>query len=279
MSESGRDLTGMNEVITRAEAMSRGLDRYFTGKPCTYGHIAPRRIENWSCCACYDAKITGRGKLKRDVSAARAAERQLIKQERDQKRSADRSAREEAKANRAVSYQGLPCTVCGSDIRYTNSGACKRCSAERGCEHYAANKEHQREYNRKYRQSMRPARKVPRQVLKRAYEAIIEQLRRETLGGSYAVFERHIESKWQRGMTWENYGEWVIDHILPLASFDLLDKEQRGQAFHFTNLAPRWARENLVKKDSLPAVHSPELPMAYDDGQGILYFQGKVSQN
>lgn len=52
-------------------------------------------------------------------------------------------------------------------------------------------------------------------------------------------------------MTWENYGEWHIDHIKPCASFDLNDPEQQKLCFHYTNLQPMWAKENQKKADKL----------------------------
>ena len=57
----------------------------------------------------------------------------------------------------------------------------------------------------------------------------------------------HLQSKFQEGMHWNNYGKWHIDHIRPCASFDLTDPEQQKQCFHYTNLQPLWAAENLSK--------------------------------
>jgi hypothetical protein len=48
-------------------------------------------------------------------------------------------------------------------------------------------------------------------------------------------------------MTWANHGEWHIDHIRPLASFDLRKEDHLVLAFHYTNLQPLWAQENLRK--------------------------------
>jgi len=62
----------------------------------------------------------------------------------------------------------------------------------------------------------------------------------------------HLESKFAPGMSWENRSEWHIDHIVPLAAFDLSDPDQQSQAFHFTNLQPLWATENLRKSRKLP---------------------------
>lgn len=60
---------------------------------------------------------------------------------------------------------------------------------------------------------------------------------------------KHLEAKFAPGMTWDNYGVdgWHIDHIMPLAAFDLTDEQQRQQACHYTNLQPLWAAENLAK--------------------------------
>jgi hypothetical protein len=71
----------------------------------------------------------------------------------------------------------------------------------------------------------------------------------EMLGGTYEQLHNHIELKFQPGMTWENYGRngWHIDHIRPCASFDLSDPAQQKECFHYTNLQPLWAKDNLSK--------------------------------
>jgi len=67
------------------------------------------------------------------------------------------------------------------------------------------------------------------------------------LGCSIAEFKIYLESKWQEGMSWDNYGEWHIDHIKPLSKFNLENKEELKRACHYTNLQPLWAEDNLEK--------------------------------
>jgi hypothetical protein len=52
-------------------------------------------------------------------------------------------------------------------------------------------------------------------------------------------------------MSWGNYGQWHIDHIIPLSSFNLLEEQQFKIACHYTNLQPLWAKENLSKGNKI----------------------------
>lgn len=67
------------------------------------------------------------------------------------------------------------------------------------------------------------------------------------LGCSISFLKTYISEKFKDGMTWDNHGEWHIDHIKPCASFNLLDNQEQKKCFHYTNLQPLWASENLSK--------------------------------
>ena len=71
------------------------------------------------------------------------------------------------------------------------------------------------------------------------------------LGCTVDELRIYLESKFQPGMTWDNYGKWHVDHIMPISSFDLSDPEQQKAVCHYTNLQPLWAIDNLKKGDKI----------------------------
>jgi hypothetical protein len=67
------------------------------------------------------------------------------------------------------------------------------------------------------------------------------------LGCNKQDFILYFQAKFKEGMTWENHGEWHIDHIKPCSLFNLLNEDEQKKCFHYTNLQPLWASENLSK--------------------------------
>lgn len=59
----------------------------------------------------------------------------------------------------------------------------------------------------------------------------------------------HLESKFQEGMSWENYGKWHVDHIRPVSSFNITSTECQDfkDCWALSNLQPLWAHDNLTK--------------------------------
>lgn len=68
----------------------------------------------------------------------------------------------------------------------------------------------------------------------------------QLLGCDLEQVMKHIESKFKQGMSWENYGKWHIDHIIPLCSAKTPDDVSK--LCHFSNLQPLWALDNIRKK-------------------------------
>ena len=71
------------------------------------------------------------------------------------------------------------------------------------------------------------------------------------VGYSVDDLRAHLERQFERGMSWDNYGDWHIDHIIPASSFkyDTVDDPDFHACWALTNLRPLWARENIRKRD------------------------------
>lgn len=69
---------------------------------------------------------------------------------------------------------------------------------------------------------------------------------------SYEELQKYLELLFQEGMTWENYGKWHIDHILPISFFNLTKKINQQICWHHTNLQPLWRSDNISKGSKIP---------------------------
>lgn len=69
------------------------------------------------------------------------------------------------------------------------------------------------------------------------------------LGSDYNFIKGYIEKQFTEGMSWENYGQWHIDHIIPLSSAK--NSRELKKLCHYTNLQPLWAKDNIEKRDKI----------------------------
>lgn len=119
---------------------------------------------------------------------------------------------------------------------------------------YWANPEAAKQYSKTYSLKRRWEDPVYRMVLrcrKRTWDAYQSKgytKRSKTfdlIGCSHQDLKKHLESMFTDGMSWENYGEWHVDHKIPLASAKT--EEDVARLCHYTNLQPLWAEDNLRK--------------------------------
>ena len=59
----------------------------------------------------------------------------------------------------------------------------------------------------------------------------------------------HLEKQFTDSMTWENYGEWHVDHRMPISSFNFesVDDDSFIKCWSLDNLQPMWGKENIIK--------------------------------
>lgn len=120
------------------------------------------------------------------------------------------------------------------------------------------NKEHCLEYGREYAKSRynnEPLYALADLCRGRIYKALInngftkKNKTEDMLGCSFEKLKEHLEGKFKDGMSWDNHGEWHIDHIVPLSSAST--EEEILDLCHYTNLQPLWRSENLSKRDKI----------------------------
>jgi hypothetical protein len=119
-------------------------------------------------------------------------------------------------------------------------------------EYYHKNKSKKQAYNTKYKRERGksdPIFKAKDNARSRGSKAIRRNSwprgTEDLLDCSFDKFKIQIESRFQNGMTWENYGKWHVDHIIPLSSAKNLD--ELIPLCHYTNLQPLWAIDNIKK--------------------------------
>lgn len=125
------------------------------------------------------------------------------------------------------------------------------------------NKNHRKNWKRNYRKR-RKKEDLDFKILTNLRSSIATALKqckksartKKLIGCSIKELRRHLQSQFKKGMTWNNWGtgrngkgkkEWHIDHIKPVASFNLSKPKEQKKCFHYTNLQPLWAEENLRK--------------------------------
>ena len=119
-------------------------------------------------------------------------------------------------------------------------------------------KEYMAEYRPKYEKERRandPAWKLKQNLSRRIREEMQSaggkgKTTIAYVGCSVEHVKAHLEQQFTDGMSWENYGDWHIDHRRPCASFDFNKDEDAHMCWHYTNLQPMWGAENIKKSDS-----------------------------
>jgi hypothetical protein len=125
---------------------------------------------------------------------------------------------------------------------------------EREYDHKRRNSEHRQDYMRGYYLDRRKADiqfRLAGNLRSRLNQAIKSNQKAGSairdLGCSIEQLKCWLMYQFQLGMNWENYGEWEIDHVKPLSSFDLTDREQLLEAVNWYNLQPLWEPDNIRK--------------------------------
>ncbi len=98
---------------------------------------------------------------------------------------------------------------------------------------------------------------VRKNIGSRIRTALIRQNTRKTsstikyIGCEISFFKNWIQYQFQENMSWDNYGQWHLDHVKPCASFDLKNENHVLECFNWKNYQPLWEKDNLLKSDKI----------------------------
>jgi hypothetical protein len=241
-------------IIVRKDALAQGQTHYFTGKPCKYGHIEKRYTSTGQCCTCMDAR-RDLPKVQEYLQRPEVKAKKRISDRRSYAKC--RQARLEAQRQyNSTPERKLRRSKADRAYREANAEALK----ERKRLYYLRNKTELLEKSAVYvreRARVDVQFRLTRVLRKRTWEALRCQDAAkaarffELCGCTRIELQAHLESQFLPGMTWDNWTTdgWHVDHIRPCASFDLTDPAQQLQCFHYTNLQPLWAFDNISKSD------------------------------
>ena len=92
------------------------------------------------------------------------------------------------------------------------------------------------------------------------------------VGCDLQSFVDFIEAQFEEWMSWENMGDWHVDHVRPCASFDLSVPEQQSVCFNWRNLQPLDGDENYEKRDG----YTPADEEAWIERMQALGYEGEL---
>ena len=142
---------------------------------------------------------------------------------------------------------------------------------------YENNKEHRKEYLKEYRENNiekirktkrdyernRKARDPLYKLISNFRTAIYQVLKESNVDKNEHYFDvlpysqeeliQHLENQFTDDLTWDNYGEWHVDHIIPISSFNIqeMGDEEFIKCWSLENLQPLWGEENIRKSNSI----------------------------
>ena len=234
------------KLISRKEALAKELPRYFTGKPCSKGHIAEQLVYDKRSYKC----LTMRNTL------------WLKKQNAEKRKKLHRERYHKDIANLKKHY-GLLDTSDESikKARAKRNGGKKFKNASITVKEYRKNNiEKVRAWKRQYEMKQKniPEIKLIANMRSRLWQILKRKKQAKTielLGCSGIFLKQHIQKRFKKGMSWKNYGKWHIDHIIPIHYFmknhNFNSLRIQKKCFNYKNLRPEWAEYNLCKSIKL----------------------------
>lgn len=272
---------------TRAEAKSQGLITYLSSTSCKNGHIGERYTSNQGCVECYRLRHVekmdtpgyrdNRNSKQRERYAEDEDFREALRKQNSDRRSTteywdrENERRRSKRANDPEHREKLNAYQREYNSRPEVKSKKKIKDAERYLKKKNESKDdvwRRRDYHREYMREKLAS--DPQFRLNQSFSSAVRRSLASGKGGrnwpslvGYTVddLREHIEKLFLPGMTWENYGDWHIDHKIPLSAhnFETPDDIDFKRAWGLSNLQPMWAADNIRKGAKLDKPFQPSL--------------------
>jgi hypothetical protein len=213
-------------AISRDDAAAAGRKRFFTGIPCNFGHVAERYVIGGRCVECMRIKNA----QYRDANGERI------------------------KACRSDRYRNNAREICkyGAAWRRNNREKCSDIKRRWVAKNISAVRENDAKYRRERYATNNEFRCIQSLRARFLIALRAEKITKrgsfsKSLGYSMSELVAHIERQFTKGMSWDNHGEWHIDHITPISVLVRDGITDPAVVNCLSNLRPLWAKENISK--------------------------------
>ena len=208
------------KIISRKEALIKGLKRFYTGKKCRRGHIAERSTSRNVCMDCKKIhlkkyELTNKGKINRKKG--------YIKQKEFRQT-------DEGKKYLNAQYLAYYSTERGREIHIRNST---------------------KQVNKRLKND--PVYRLLHNLRSRLWGYLTKKGEnkyssiKKDIGCTKKELKNHLEKTFVKGMGWKNYGKiWSVDHIKPISKFKF---NRMHEANHYLNLQALFIKDNITKSN------------------------------
>ena len=224
-------------IISRKEAKAKNLTHYYTGEPCKYGHVDESRVSNSDCMSC-----------------RRKRYKIYVSKNREKVKARSKKYRENNKDKIQEYYDKNKDRIAGLKREYQVENAEKIKEYQR--EWSKNNREHIRSYvneknkNDPIRKMSNHSRSMIHRIMKSTGRKKVNNTS-DIVGYTSKELKEYLESLFTDGMSWDNYGEWHVDHIVPVSWWLENGITDPSQINALINLQPLWAEDNLKKSNKL----------------------------
>ncbi len=159
------------------------------------------------------------------------------------------------------------CLNCGKELliaqRKYCSDKCAKIYYDKNIRDPQKTRDIARKYRLSHKKTMTFKDKIRKKISEKIRRVLVGERRsvnyKDVLYYSDSQLKSHLEKQFRDGMSWDNYGEWHIDHKIPVSAFNLMCDEDIKRCWSLKNLQPLFADENIRKSNKMDRPFQPLL--------------------